>query len=1576
MQGKVYLSLVGSAQPLFTVDVYFETGNPIERTNDHFIADINGNIYSVEDIGSIVGGQYRMILRDEYNVLSSPGDGYGYIYLPTDNLELGNLPLTDAIQMLNAHLGSAYRDNLNVDPLKGAVDTKADSTSVVDYTSDISNLQSDLASKADSASIVDYTSDISNLQSDVASKADQSEVSTLTGTVNSKADQIDLDGKADQTSVDILSTEVGFKADSSSIIDILSDLDTKANSIDIDILAADTSSAMANVENNVTFIGNQVASVSSDASTAITLSLSNTTDITDIIDSSDQPFWPTNDADLQVDSTYINNYGQKFTRKCDLGIKFKIATTNRWDVIDYSIMYQQAGLTEPQSLVWATHSIPVKTLHTPGDDYAYATVPGLLLDTSYLMFISSQTKFNTQANYFGVGGSLVSPFTLNTGTESAVPDETAIQTIGAELSPYVGNDGDKFIKKSYSSVCFLKSDADAEDVAFVNIRSRLIGKAAHTSRVVEVDSLETDVRNNIDINGGGGEYYIARIDSLLPGSSYEYSCRYISYGNTKSNWSAWAPYDTIIDEVEPDPGDFEVMVCSAKPYVGKDGGPFSRKAMQAIAFNENELSNSNVAFINLRYRLKDSLLGGMKNISIDSLETVNAETLNNYGFTSNGGIYTDDFTEMDDWTEVSVIPANVFIDHTASANNIRIAGATAYRDDKQLTSNFSVTMAIRVDFVTGYGLISFCISGTKEANLYFYDQKVYADSGFTIEVGSDLIPNDQWIRDLTLNVNTEFEEYDVYLAGALIQSGVPCETVTSGVANRIKLDADDATWMLDDIKVGDYLTGDEPIWAVKSGCQVYLNFEEQDIGIKPWQTSIKNLGSCGDFETRDNAAIVEMGPNGQGLRAFSANDTTVNTSEVRGKSGSTVPQYELSQPFYFGFWIRWDLAGYSNTTHIAQLFQQQYGGAGGYKIMFDDDNFGNFTIIIQSGGYTDHLGGQSTYQKFTYNTFIPDGTWTFIAFTNEGTSAADYQNNVQIYMALESDDNVTNITASSSYEVTNGLITASGTGGSCNLLYTCKDGMRMDNLRVYNRHLPYGDVDTIFQSETGRGGLGYKVLYLDGLLQDRDYQYSTKYITYGMKESEWSGFVGNEFRTYNDAIVNMSRASELNFEISEDRSTVIGLSTFRMDLDFKTPGPGIAHKFEIQIARKVGAFWRKWSQFVNIEIDEAAELISAQVPLGFIPRKSNPGDDSGYRVNIRAWYLGKSGTPLQGVGTWGDPDIWTETGGGAGEDIPISLSGATTDDAIPPASSESAQGSEDSVEEGVTYAPRAALITETYTSGDDDGGGTLIINCYNKGAIWDPKFTVGDVLRIRKKGHATVYSSSEKLLVTASDSTSVTVDRGYKGSAWDSADIGDRLIKVGKQNARRGLMQTEEGKLSNRVFNDADGSETTTFEVGGKSPYVTLDGGDNNEGHKLKGMMQVIGNGILNVMEGGRMKFGRNTVEMYADENDILHIDGDVVISDILAVEVPIDSTSGDATGIDSTTDYIPVDILAVDTTNYLVNVLDISSEFGYKVEDTKVIGIQEPPINDLTGGASNIEIIDKINEILLAMRNHGLIED
>jgi len=213
---------------------------------------------------------------------------------------------------------------------------------------------------------------------------------------------------------------------------------------------------------------------------------------------------------------------------------------------------------------------------------------------------------------------------------------------------------------------------------------------------------------------------------------------------------------------------------------------------------------------------------------------------------------------------------------------------------------------------------------------------------------------------------------------------------------------------------------------------------------------------------------------------------------------------------------------------------------------------------------------------------------------------------------------------------------------------------RVDDIQIFNYVLRPQDVQQLVDAPfPGNPDITklYYLMKLDNLLQEKDYTIKMKYIGYNGKKSDWTSEY--EFTTLFDLVLDMTKVTAFSAEVFAMTKRWFKQNQHNIHLQWTLPETceGIAYNYEIKIAREItvpGVGAERWFTHVvffnNASIPDLDETYGTPIteettiPLVFRPSNEAIGDDSGFRVNVRALFQGKAGTPLQGEDSWDDTD--------------------------------------------------------------------------------------------------------------------------------------------------------------------------------------------------------------------------------------------------------------------------------------------------------------------------------------------------
>ncbi len=174
----------------------------------------------------------------------------------------------------------------------------------------------------------------------------------------------------------------------------------------------------------------------------------------------------------------------------------------------------------------------------------------------------------------------------------------------------------------------------------------------------------------------------------------------------------------------------------------------------------------------------------------------------------------------------------------------------------------------------------------------------------------------------------------------------------------------------------------------------------------------------------------------------------------------------------------------------------------------------------------------------------------------------------------------------------------------------------------------------------------YYAIRLDSLQIDTSYEYMARYIDYGKNKTNWTAEL--TFDTADAVVLDMSSEaaiSDYTTSVTPIRSGWFKSLSFRLKVQFTVAGSvdnQYARRFEIRVAKRLGAStWIDHSVFHADEVGTTgSDVVTAIIPLNYVPYNTyDPDEDSGYRVNVRAWFQGKYGTARH-TGTWRVPNGW------------------------------------------------------------------------------------------------------------------------------------------------------------------------------------------------------------------------------------------------------------------------------------------------------------------------------------------------
>jgi hypothetical protein len=180
-------------------------------------------------------------------------------------------------------------------------------------------------------------------------------------------------------------------------------------------------------------------------------------------------------------------------------------------------------------------------------------------------------------------------------------------------------------------------------------------------------------------------------------------------------------------------------------------------------------------------------------------------------------------------------------------------------------------------------------------------------------------------------------------------------------------------------------------------------------------------------------------------------------------------------------------------------------------------------------------------------------------------------------------------------------------------------------LYTWSERYMLDDCDVV-SYDVGAGAENCYELHLERLLQGTIYDVRFKSFTYYGESHAWHA-QDSAFTTGVEAVISMNGAS-IGASIWGRARILKNLTAWNLSITFTAPA-GLAHKFQVKIARSITVLGSTQYIITNHTVDynaEAGELVNITIPLHYAPTTEKVGENSGYYINVRAWYMAKAGT--------------------------------------------------------------------------------------------------------------------------------------------------------------------------------------------------------------------------------------------------------------------------------------------------------------------------------------------------------------
>jgi len=457
--------------------------------------------------------------------------------------------------------------------------------------------------------------------------------------------------------------------------------------------------------------------------------------------------------------------------------------------------------------------------------------------------------------------------------------------------------------------------------------------------------------------------------------------------------------------------------------------------------------------------------------------------------------------------------------------------------------------------------------------------------------------------------------------------------------------------------------GATPVFGLDS-CVIHVNwqeFEDEDVISDENVINVIDDVALNVVDTSNGAAAADttLYPGGTNI-VLKCADNKYQRYYGDTEGYRDVGKFGEGQAFSASMWIYGNFVGVTNTQGTGVTLSGGYGDTHtGLGHVQTRHRGWSLHPITGSAGVQFHIfaeGTPDTSQLAQVDYTFANDKWYFICATYDGTHADAPEftaNSFNIYIGSEDDTTPTQYTVG--HDDLEMIINSVGAGDWAGVNtggrrfqvsnYALAEGTsKIDHARCYSKVLTSADVNTLFSNELGNGGTDYAIARIGGLLQNTVYDWDYRLTGFNLELAGDFTDGDPSFTTDEDAVIDMNAVkvgNDIKVYLYQLTRGLFKRQRYKLHVEFGgviDEYPGTADRYEVKIARKRDkwAFWRYTTHILNNETEgSVAWSEEGSWPVLYPPKNITlDSSDTEVFVNIRAWALGKPGTPAAGANTW------------------------------------------------------------------------------------------------------------------------------------------------------------------------------------------------------------------------------------------------------------------------------------------------------------------------------------------------------